>query len=270
MEYVTTKQGGTLMAPPFPPSKKHILGTDRWGYDILSLLLYGARFTLFTVLIVSFLRVAMGGLLGFIFALNKHALDRPKNKVKVNIFSGLPIFIFIYFILYRINLQPVMRPVTLTIIAGVLMVLLGVMNVYNVVYGKTIEIKKNLYVTAAFSMGGSRWHIMKKHIWPAMKSQMLIIFVNEMIQVMHLIGQLGIFNLFLGGTIVQMDPPLAISVTKEWAGLIGQFRSSFYYSRWIIMFPLSCYLLLLLAFYWVAQGLIKREKLIQRKQPFLS
>ncbi len=271
VQLISTEEGGKLSAPPFPPSKEHIFGTDQWGYDILTLLLYGAKHTIFTVIVVALLRVLIGGITGVFIALHKNPLSTPTEniKIKINIFSSFPVFIVLYFILIRINIEPVLNPLTLNLIVGSLMVILGVMSVYDNVYSKAIEVQKNLFVTASQTLGGTRFHIAKKHILPSLKSQILIIFMNEVIQVLHLIGQLGIFNLFLGGTFLRMDPPVFISITKEWAGLIGQFRSTVYYHQWILIFPLLSYLLLLLSFYLVSQGVIQQEKIKQRKNPIL-
>lgn len=269
VKYISTEGGKTLSAPPFPPSKDHFFGTDQWGYDILTLLLHGAKYTIFTGIIVALLRVIIGGLLGICIALFKNDLKSQKSKMKINIFSGFPAFIILYFILIRINIEPVLDPHILSVIVGSLMVILGVMSVYDTVYSKTMDLKKNLYISASQVLGGSKLHIAKKHILPSLKSQMFIIFMNEVIQVLHLIGQLGIFHLFLGGTFIRMDPPVFISITKEWAGLIGQFRSTIYYYQWIVFFPLLIYLLLLFSFYLVTQGIIQKEKVNQRKKPIL-
>ncbi|WP_102275289.1 peptide ABC transporter permease [Cytobacillus massiliigabonensis] len=271
VKYIQTEEGKKLSAPPFPPTKEHLFGTDQWGYDILTLLLHGAKFTIFTVIIVALLRVIIGGSLGIYVALHQKALYFPmkSTKLKINIFSGFPVFIILYFILIRINIEPVLSPLTLSVIVGSLMVILGVVSVYDNLYTKTKEMQKNLYISASQVLGGNKLHIAKQHILPSLKSQILIIFMNEIIQVLHLIGQLGIFNLFVGGTFIRMDPPVFISITKEWAGLIGQFRSTIYYYQWILFFPLLSYLLLLFSFYLVSQGIIQQEKVKQRKSPIL-
>lgn len=271
VKYIHTEEGKKLSAPPFPPSKEHLFGTDQWGYDILTLLLHGAKYTIFTVIIVALLRVIIGGTCGIFLALYQNPLSSSMKsaKLKMNIFSGFPVFIILYFILIKINIEPVLSPLTLSAIVGSLMVILGVMSVYDNVYSKTMEVQKNLFITASQALGGNKLHIAKKHILPSLKSQLFIIFMNEVIQVLHLIGQLGIFNLFFGGTFIRMDPPVFISITKEWAGLIGQFRSTIYYYQWILFFPLMSYLILLFSFYLVSQGIIQQEKVQKRKRPLI-
>ncbi|MED3549077.1 ABC transporter permease [Cytobacillus praedii] len=254
IEYITTDDGKQqLKGSPFPPSKEHVFGTDKWGYDILTLLLYGAKYTVFTVLIVAVMRLSIGTAFGVL-----NGVMSPDNKKKnkhISLFSGIPIFIIIYFILAGINIEPTLPPIYLAVIQGLLMTILGIPGVYNVIFNLTIEIKKNAYVEAAKTLGGSNRHISRKHIFPALKGNLLALFVNECIQVLHIIGQLGIFNLFLGGTEKQYFPTIYLSITNEWSGLIGQSRSFLYHSQWIILYPLMAYMLLLFSFYLLSAGL---------------
>lgn len=252
--YIITEDGKKqLRGSPFPPSKEHLFGTDKWGYDILTLLLYGAKYTVFTVLIVAFIRLVVGAIFGVIKGVG--ASSNNKKNYQVSLFSGIPIFIIIYFIMLGINIEPSLSPIFLVIIQGTLLTILGIPGVYNVIYNLTIEIKKYAFVEAAKTLGGSNLHISKKHVFPALKGNLLTIFVNECVQVLHIIGQLGIFNLFLGGTEKQYFPTIYLSITNEWSGLIGQSRSFLYQSQWIILFPLAAYLLLLFTFYLLSMGL---------------
>jgi peptide/nickel transport system permease protein len=242
-----------LRGSPFPPSNEHLFGTDKWGYDILTLLLYGAKYTVFTVLIVAAIRLLIGTVFGVLNGVMSSAKKR-RNK-QLSLFSGIPIFIIIYFIMVGVNIEPNLPPIFLVFIQGFLMTILGIPGVYNVIFNLTIEIKKNAYVEAAKTLGGNNSHISKKHIFPALKGNLLALFVNECIQVLHIIGQLGIFNLFLGGTEKQYFPTIYLSITNEWSGLIGQSRSFLYHSQWVILYPLIAYMLLLLSFYLLSSGL---------------
>jgi peptide/nickel transport system permease protein len=265
--YISTDKGEQLVGSPFPPSKEHLFGTDKWGYDIFSLLLYGAKYTIFTVLIVGFLRVIMGSSVGIMNGVASKVSKRSKSKV--TILSGIPIFIIIYFIMLGININPVLNSLLLVILQGTLMTILGISGVYHVIFDKTLEIKKNAYIDAAKTLGANHFHIAIRHIFPALKGNLLIIFVNECIQVLHLIGQLGIFNLFLGGSEKQFYPVLYFSISKEWSGIIGQSRTFIYHSQWTVLFPLAAYLLLLFSFYLLSNGLNKRIKNNIRKTSYL-
>jgi peptide/nickel transport system permease protein len=248
-----------LVSSPFPPSAHHPFGTDKWGYDILTLLLHGAKYTVFTVLIVALLRLGIGAALGIFQGVRTKKTVR--KKMNFSLFSGIPIFIIIYFIMLGINIEPKLSPFQLTVIQGALLIILGINGVYSVIFNKTIELREMAYVEASRTLGGTGAHLSRKHIFPALRSNLSAIFVNECIQVLHIIGQLGIFNLFLGGTEKQYYPTIYLSITNEWSGLIGQSRSFLYHSQWIILFPLASYVLLLLTFYLLSAGLKDKSSL---------
>lgn len=259
IEYIITEEGGKLRVPAFPPSKEHILGTDKWGTDLLTFLLYGAKYTVFASIGVALFRVIIGGGLGIYHALQGREL---MTKSTFSILNGIPAFIIIYFVMLGININPVLSTFSLVIIQCMLMVLFGVSGVYQVVYAKTREIGKNLYVLAADSYGASKFHILKAHIYPTIKGNVLLILVNEVILVLNLIGQLSIFNLFFGGTEKQISPTLFLPMTGEWAGFIAQSRLTLYSTKWVLGFPLAFYLLFLFSLYLLSLGLkdLQRDK----------
>lgn len=264
--YIEKNGEEILTASPFPPSEEFLFGTDKWGYDILTLLLYGAKYTVFGTIIIAFLRVAIGGLAGLVFGL---ASKNRKAGNSFSLWSAIPNFIIIYFIMIGININSPIPSIWLLFIQGFLMVILGLAGVEKTVREKTAEVSKNLYVQAARTLGASKKHLLFKHILPAMKGDFLILLVNEAILALHLIGQLGIFDLFFGGTKQQLLPTIYISVTKEWSGLIGQARGFMYHSQWVILFPLLVYILFLFALYLLSAGLNEVQRSKERKPGLL-
>jgi peptide/nickel transport system permease protein len=260
IDHIIDEEGNRkLVSSPFPPSEQHPFGTDKWGYDILTLLLHGAKYTVFTVIGVALLRLVIGAALGIFQGIRTKKTGT--KHMNISLFSGIPIFIIIYFIMLGINIEPKLSAFQLTIIQGALLTILGINGVYNVIFNKTLELKKMAYVEAAKTLGGNNAHLSQKHIFPSLRADFSAIFVNECIQVLHIIGQLGIFNLFLGGTEKQYFPTIYLSITNEWSGLIGQSRSFLYHSQWIILFPLAAYVLLLVSFYLLSVGLKDRKRL---------
>ncbi|WP_243297950.1 ABC transporter permease [Bacillus litorisediminis] len=255
--FYSLQNGGEIIGPPSPPSQDFWLGTDKYGYDILTKLLYGAKYTVFTTIIVALLRTVIGTILGIIMGLSLKNAEVKNNRIPI--LSSIPTFIIIYFVMVGINIEPVLSILSLILIQGALMTILGISGVYNVVYAKTVETKNSLFVMASQTLGGSRIHIMKKHIVPILKGNLLILFVNETIQVLHLIGQLAIFNLFLGGTSFPLMATKYTSMTNEWSGLLGESKDFLYYAQWILLCPLAVYLLFLFTFYLISLGLKQRH-----------
>ncbi len=253
---------------PYPPSAKHPFGTDEWGYDILTLLLYGAKYTVLTGAGVALLRIVIGGTAGIWFGLSSRK-QKEKNTI-FGMLGSIPAFLIIYFVLYGITINSPLSVMELILLQSSLMVLVGIPGVYAAVFSKTVELKSELFITAAKSLGAGKIRIMRKHIFPHLKGTLLAMFVKEIILVLTLIGQLGIFNLFLGGSILRLGgPPVYVSITREWSGLIGQWRSFVYDYHWVLFFPLLAFILLLFSFYMLSRGIELRQKEKLQKYPHI-
>lgn len=260
IEIVQTPTGPQTVYPPRPPSSRHWLGTDRWGYDLLSLILYGARFTVFTAFGVAVLRVILGGTLGLASGL--YGVPHQRTP-RTGVLSALPAFIIVFLAMYGINFASPLPPVQLTIIQAGLMVLVGLPAVSSVVRQKTRLQRQRPYVTAATALGASKARIGVCHILPQLREDLLLLTLNETILALNLLGQLGIFQLFLGGTRISMDPVMYYSITHEWAGLIGQARASIQVNQWTVLAPMGAFVIAILGLFFLLRGL---EERVQRAQ----
>lgn len=267
VNYVETDNGSELMAAPFPPSANHWFGTDEWGYDILSLLLYGAKYTLFITVFTALLRTIIGGVAGLLVGMRK------KEARKSNTFAllgSIPAFLIVYFAMYGIVTNSTLPSWKLVVIQGILMTIVGIPGIYGTISEKTSILRRRLFVTASESLGGGTVHVIKKHILPHITVTFYTLFIKEMILVLGLMGQLGIFDIFLGGTIKRETAPfITISKTHEWAGIIGQWRQYIYDAQWILFIPLCAYIILVLGFYLLSRGIELKQWRQMKKAPYI-
>ncbi|MFC8687041.1 ABC transporter permease [Brevibacillus porteri] len=265
-EVVNGKQ--VMVSPPLPPSEEHLLGTDKWGYDLLTLLLHGAPYTVFITLAIAFIRVLLGTWIG----LNIGIQDKEQRwwMAIENAWSYMPVFIPVYFLLRGINVNSELPTFTLVLIFIGLVSVLGTPSVASSVRQMTEQIKESQYVLAAIALGAGRNQIVFRHILPHLKEQLIIILVTEMIAVMTLMGLLGIFDLFVGGTKMTFDPVLYHSITHEWAGLLGSYRG-FIYSNytWIFLVPLGAFMIAIGSFSLLAKGLRDKFEQTYNRTPFI-
>lgn len=257
-----------IVAPPLPPSAEHWLGTDKWGYDLLTLLLHGAPYTVFVTLAVAAVRLLIGIFLGLYIGVQ----DKPQRwwLAIENAWSYMPIFIPVYFLLKGISINPLMPTSTLVLFFIVVVGMLGAPSVASSIRQKTEQIKESQYVLAAVSLGAGREQIIFRHILPHLKEQIIIILVTEMVAIMTLMGLLGMFDLFVGGTKMTMDPVLFHSITHEWAGLLGSYRG-FVYSNytWIFLTPLVAFVIAVGSFTLLAKGLREKFEQTYHRTPFI-
>lgn len=265
-EVVNGKQ--VMVSPPLPPSGEHLLGTDKWGYDLLTLLLHGAPYTVFITLAIAFIRVLLGTWIGLYIGIQ----DKEQRwwMAIENAWSYMPVFIPVYFLLRGINVNSELPTFTLVLLFIGLVSVLGTPSVASSVRQKAEQIKESQYVLAAVALGAGRNQIVFRHILPHLKEQLIIILVTEMIAVMTLMGLLGIFDMFVGGTNMTFDPVLYHSVTHEWAGLLGSYRG-FIYSNytWIFLVPLGAFMIAIGSFSLLAKGLRDKFEQTYSRTPFI-
>jgi len=257
-----------IIKPPLPPSETHLLGTDKWGYDMLTKLLYGARYTVFVTMAIALLRVILGTVIGLYLGMQD---AEAKWWVSIeNAWSYIPIFIPVYFLLGGINVNSDLSTSALVGIFIGMVTLLGIPSVVSSIRQKTMQIKDMQYVLAASSLGAGRNQIVFRHVLPHLKEQIALVFVMEMIATMTLMGLLGMFDQFIGGTEMTFDPVLYHSITNEWAGLLGNYRSFIYSSYpWIYMVPLIAFVFAITSVTLLAKGLRDRYQGTYHRTPFI-
>lgn len=240
---ITNEQGEVeYLFSPARPTEWHLLGTNDWGYDMLSLILYGARYTVISVTLIAAVRTALGGVLGMFLAVRggprksgrsgRGQERRPASPGVIggarrgfSFLGGVPVFIILLFAVYRITMNPESIALVLSIQAG-LIVILGIPHTSAGFRERTRLILAREFIESAVSVGAGTGRLIRRHILPHLKETFVITFVNELMIVLNLLGILGIFNVFLGGTAFTPSPPLFHSQTHEWAGLIGQARGN--------------------------------------------
>ncbi|SEN99096.1 hypothetical protein [Paenibacillus sp. OV219] len=125
-------------------------------------------------------------------------------------------------------------------------------------------LREKQFVLSTKSIGAGRWTIMRTHLLPHLQESLLILFVQEIVLILSLFGQLAVFNFFVGGTLVYENPwpelPLYVSRTNEWSGLIGQARSNLYIYQWVLFVPLLAFIMFIVGFHMISLGLEKMYK----------
>lgn len=163
----------SILAPiiaPYPPNsmsvgnsflplgtKGNILGTDSYGRDILSRLIYGSRISL----LVGISAVVFGALLGSLLGVISGYFGGKTDAIIMRIVDGMMAFPFI---LLAIILMSVFGQGLLNVIIAI-----GIANIpgfARIVRGQVLSIKELEYVEVAQSIGASHIRIIFHHIVP--------------------------------------------------------------------------------------------------------
>lgn len=228
------------VAAPFPPSSEFWLGTDHRGYDILSLLLNGAKYTIGFALAVTVLRFLIAVPLGLLSG----ATGKGRSVLTTLhlVTSSVPPLLFIFPTMY--GLHRVLPPEQRDKILVVLLVVFGIFQIAHQFADRAAHTSERLFITAARMMGASTRRITFVHLWPHLRPELLYAFLTELVQVLFLFGQLAVVYVFIGGgetfEIADATPfskAVTIDLTRvgEWGGMIAYGTTVLKQYPWIIL-----------------------------------
>ncbi len=148
-------------------SARYLLGTDQFGRDLLSRIIYGARLSIVVGLTATTLNVVVavliGGMSGFLGGKLDLAVQRFVDAWVC--YPGLLLLLTIMSIVGRGVPQII---VVLGIAGGI--------GGSRLVRGAVIGIKENVYFQAAEAIGSSRWRTLIRHVLPNIMPVIIIIF----------------------------------------------------------------------------------------------
>lgn len=217
-----------------PPSLAHLLGTDEFGRDILSRMLYGAHLTL----AVGFIGAAASALFGVPVGLAVAYFGRWLDDVVMRLvdiilaFPGLLLAIGVIAVL-----GPGLDNVVITI------VVFGVPLFVRIVRGTALTIREMDYIQAAEATGASSTRILFRHMLSNAMGPILVQLTLQMATAILVASSLG----FLG---FGAQPP-----TPEWGAMLAEGRQFLTIAPWVDMFPGVAIFLAVLGFNMLGDGL---------------
>jgi peptide/nickel transport system permease protein len=189
----------------------HLIGTDKFGRDILSRGIIGSRISLMIALVVVLITTTVGTLVGISSGYLGGRLDTWVQRFVefVLAFPQLPLYLALT------SLIPITAPsnVFLAFVIGV-MAVLGWAQLSREVRSKTLSLARIEYVRAAIAVGSGDFRIITRHILPNVLSHIIVSITLAVPSIVLLESFLG----FLGFAV---KPPLI-----SW-GLMLQDTSSF-------------------------------------------
>ncbi|WP_370477031.1 ABC transporter permease [Tamlana flava] len=219
----------------FIKQKTFLFGTDKYGRDLLSRILVGARISFFIGFVAVFISLVIGILMGSLAGYFGGKVDAIIMWV-INVTWSIPTLLLVI-------------AITLALGKGFWQVFIAVgltmwVEVARVVRGQIISTKEMQYVTAARALGYTDFRIIKKHILPNIMAPVIVISAANFAAAILIESGLS----FLG---IGAQPPMA-----SWGAMIKDHYNYIILGKpYLAIIPGLCIMSLVMAFMLIGNAL---------------
>ena len=216
------------------PSRAHLLGTDEFGRDILSRIIYASRISLEVGIVSVAIGMFFGGALGAVAGFYGGRLDNAIMRC-VDVLLAIPS------ILMAIAIAASLGPGLFNIMIAV--GLATVPQYARIIRGSVLSIRGQEFIEASKAMGASDGRIILRHVLP---NCMAPIIVQATLGVANgILNAAGLSFIGLG-----IQPP-----TPEWGAMLSGGRGYIRDFSYMTLFPGLAIMITILSFNFVGDGL---------------
>ena len=216
-------------------TKKFLVGTDKYGRDILSRLIIGTRVSLSVGLITVIISLSIGLLLG---SLAGYYRGRTDDIIMwfINVIWSIPTLLLVF-------------AITLALGKGFWQVFIAVgltmwVNVARLVRGQVLAVRELEYVEATRALGFSNLRTIVRHIWPNIMGPVMVIAASNFASAIVIEAGLS----FLGVGVQPPQPSWGLMIKENYNFIITQ-------NPMLALAPGFAIMLLVLAFNLLGNGL---------------
>lgn len=217
-----------------PPTAAHPFGTDKFGRDQLSRILYGTRIDLAVGLVCTAIPLVIGVGVGAVSGYYGGLIDALFMRL-IDVQVAFPFYVLL------IAIVSILGPGLVNVYYA--LVLVGWVAFARLVRGEILLAKQLEYAQAAHAIGCSDMRVIRRHLLPNVLGPAVVFAMSAV--VLNILAGASLSFLGLG-----VQPP-----TPEWGGMIAESREYVLTAWWLPTFPGLAITLVGVAFSLLGDGL---------------
>jgi peptide/nickel transport system permease protein len=223
--------------PLQPPSQEHPFGTDNFGRDVATRVVYAAHLNLVIGIVPTAITFIVGIVVGSIAGYFGGKIDTVVMRI-VDVVVAFP------FIVLVIGIVAMLGPGLRNLFIGIALV--GWVAYARLVRGEILVAKNQEYVLAAKTLGNGPTRIIGRHVLPNVIAPAVVFAMSD-----------AVLNILLGAALsflgLGVQPP-----TPEWGSMIQEARNFIRQAWWMPTFPGLAIIIAGIAFSVLGDGLAER------------
>lgn len=215
------------------PSSAHWFGTDEFGRDVYSRVVYGSRISISVGLAVVMISSVLGLILGLYSAYYRHL-----DNLIMRVVDGLMAFPAV---LLAIAIMAALGPKVENVIISISVVYIP--TVARTVRSAALVVREQTYIEAIRALGGKPWRIIWRHIAPNCMSPLIV-------QATFIFAYAVIIEASLSFLGAGTPPP-----QPSWGNILSDGRTLIRQAWWIMVFPGIAIVMTVLGLNLIGDGL---------------
>jgi peptide/nickel transport system permease protein len=206
-----------------PPARVLLMGSDGYGRDLFSRLLFGGQISLFGAFVATLLSLTFGAILGTLAGFYEGSLDALIMRC-VELFLALP---WLYLLLALRGLLPLRTSPEQTFLLFIIVIgLIGWARPARLIRGLVLSVKERRHLLAARSFGASDIYLLRCHILPEIRG--LVLTQAALLIPQYMLAEVTLSFLGLG-----VGEPV-----PSWGGMLAALQQyHVLVSKWWMFFP---------------------------------